>query len=127
MKVAASPNASGLIVSQNHAIACGEVGIAVEGDAVVTGNLVAGSFYGLKLGGEGEGHILATGNLLRNCNIGVGVTASGETIFASLNLIHAPQNGGIRPFIGSKLLPPDLVRQSAESYPNLTVAGNVVR
>jgi len=127
MKVTSVQGANGAIISQNHAKACGEAGIAVEGNSVVTGNIVAGSFYGVKLGGEGSGHILATGNLLQNCNIGIGVTASGETIFASLNLIHAPKDAGIRPFIGNKQLSPDLVRQSAESFPNLTVAGNVVR
>lgn len=119
----------GVTLGQNHVAACQGAGIAVEGNAVVNGNFVTQARFGLRLGGaaSGDGNIMASGNLLHECGVGIGASASGETIFATLNLIHAPKEGGIRALDGDKLLGPDLIRQSAEAYLNLTVAGNVVR
>lgn len=127
IRMAAGKVGGGILLTQNHITGCQGAGIAVEGNAVVNANFVTQCRFGLKLGGGGEGYIMASGNLLRECSVGIGVTASGETIFATLNLINAPRDGGIRAFDGDKLLGPDLIRQSAEAYLNLTVAGNVVR
>jgi hypothetical protein len=115
------------IISGNHVRRCKGAAIAVEGNAIVTGNQVAKSGFGLRLGGGGEGHILASNNLIRECDVGIGVAASGETILASLNLINAPKNGGVRALDGDKLIGPDLTQKSAEAYLNLTLGGNVVR
>jgi hypothetical protein len=83
---------------------------------------------GLKLGSaKSSGGIIAQGNVLQDCRVGIGVTASGDDIFASLNMIKGAKDGAIRAFDGDKLVGPDLARESAESYLNLTVAGNVVR
>lgn len=128
IKASARPDAgTGVTITGNQVADCKGAGVAVAGNAVVSANHVARSRVGLRLGGGGDGYILASGNLMRECAIGIGVTASGETIFASLNLINAPKEGGIRAFDGDKLVGPDLVRQSAESYLNLTLGGNVVR
>jgi hypothetical protein len=116
----------GVTITGNHVRGCG-IAIEVEGNAIVTGNQVAKSGFGLRLGGGGEGHILASNNLIRECEVGIGVAASGETILASLNLINAPKNGGIRALDGDKLIGPDLTQKSAEAYLNLTLGGNVVR
>jgi uncharacterized secreted repeat protein (TIGR03808 family) len=118
---------NGVIISGNHVRTCKGAAISVEGNAVVSGNQVANSGFGLRLGGGGEGHILASNNLIRECDVGIGVTASGETILASLNLIHAPKKGGVRALDGDKLIGPDLTQESAEAYLNLTLGGNVVR
>ncbi|MEJ2228409.1 MAG: right-handed parallel beta-helix repeat-containing protein [Alphaproteobacteria bacterium] len=118
---------NGVIITGNHVRACKGAAIAVEGNAIVTGNQVATSGIGLRLGGGGEGYILASNNLIRECDVGVGAAASGETIFASLNLINAPKNGGVRALNGDKLIGPDLTQKSAEAYMNLTLGGNVVR
>jgi hypothetical protein len=115
------------IISGNHVRRCKGAAIAVEGNAIVTGNQVAKSGFGLRLGGGGDGHILASNNLIRECDVGIGVAASGETILASLNLINAPKNGGVRALDGDKLIGPDLTQKSAEAYLNLTLGGNVVR
>jgi hypothetical protein len=114
-------------ISGNHVRRCKGAAIAVKGNAIVTGNQVAKSGFGLRLGRGGGGHILASNNLIRECDVGIGVAASGETIFASLNLINAPKNGGVRALDGNKLIGPDLTQKSAEAYMNLTLGGNVVR
>jgi hypothetical protein len=117
-----------LSITQCHVLNCG-VGIAATGSGVVAGNVVTKARnFGLKLGsGKGDGHILAQGNVLRGCRIGIGVSSSGDDIMASLNLITGAKDGSIRAFDGDKLVGPDLARQSAEAYLNLMVAGNVAR
>jgi hypothetical protein len=42
-------------------------------------------------------------------------------------MIKGAKDGAIRVFDGDKLVGSDLAQKSAESYLNLTVAGNVVR
>ena len=127
IKVSGGKAPAGSLIGQNQITGCGGAGLAVEGSAVVTGNFVSRSRFGLRLGGGGDGHIMATGNLLRECGVGIAVTASGETLLVSINLINEPKEGAIRAFDGDRLVGPDLVRQSAEAYLNLIVAGNVVR
>jgi hypothetical protein len=128
IQIASGRAPGAVLVTHNHIARCRGAGIAVAGNGIVNGNFVFGSArFGMKLGNGLEGHIMASGNLVRECGVGIGVTASGETIFATLNLINAPRDGGIRAFDGDKLLGLDLTRQSPEAYLNLTVAGNVVR
>lgn len=128
LKISGGQAPAALIISQNHITGCGGAGLAVEGSAVVNGNFVSRARYGLRLGGGGDdGYILATGNLARECSVGIAVTASGETIVVSINVINGAKEGAIRAFDGDRLTGPDLMRQSAESFLNLTVAGNIVR
>jgi len=119
---------AGALVTGNHIVDCAE-GIRLEGSGTVSGNLVSGaSTFGLRLGRDMEaGVISAIGNTLRDCEIGIGVTAGGETILASLNLIAAARKAAIRAVDGDTLVGPDLARESAEAYLNLTLAGNVAR
>jgi hypothetical protein len=117
-----------MIISQSHFRKCG-IGIVATGSGTVSGNTITdANGFGLKLGSaKGSGHILAQGNLIRDCRIGIGVSSSGDDIMASLNMITGAKDGAIRAFDGDKLVGPDLARQSAEAYLNLMVAGNVVR
>jgi Pectate lyase superfamily protein len=117
------------IVMQNKVVG-GDVGIAVDGSAIVSNNHVESSNkFGLKLGRAGNdgGNIVAQSNILDNCRIGVGVSASGDDVMVALNMITQARDGAIRAFDGDKLVGPDLAKQSAESYLNLMVAGNLVR
>lgn len=118
----------GVIASGNHVVNCA-IGISLKGSGTVSGNVIAGaSEFGLRLGGGPDsGNIMATGNSITGCAIAIGVVAGGETILASINLISKPGTAAIRAFSGGKLVGPDLARESAEAYLNLTVAGNVVR
>jgi hypothetical protein len=119
---------SPMTISQCHFVKCG-TGIAATGSGLVTGNTITtASSFGIKLGSaKGSGHIMAQGNLIRGARIAIGVSASGDDIMASLNMITGAKDGAIRAFDGEKLVGPDLARQSAEAYLNLMVAGNVVR
>lgn len=118
----------GVLIIGNRISGCA-TGIVLGGSGVANGNFVTGATeMGLRLGsGAADGRIVATGNNMHDCAVGIGVTAGGETIFASLNLITNARNGAIRAFDGQKLLGPDLARESAEAYLNVTVAGNVSR
>jgi hypothetical protein len=121
-------SSSSAIVAQNQFDRCGTA-VATDGIALVSGNIVKDAKeFGLKLGrADGNGRVVVQGNLLENCRIGIGVTASGDDIFASLNFIHGAKDGAIRAFDGDKLVGRDLARESSEMYLNLTVAGNVAR
>jgi hypothetical protein len=117
----------GVTISANNVFEC-NTGIVLRGSGIVTGNYVSAKEYGLRLGSaRGNGGIVAQGNVLRDCRIGIGVSSSGDDIFASLNMIKGAKDGAIRAFDGDKLVGSDLAQKSAESYLNLTVAGNVVR
>lgn len=118
----------GAVISGNHIVQCA-TGIGLSGSGSVNANVVNGSArFGIQLGGAHEsGVITATGNTIIDCSIGIGVVAGGETILASINLISRAGAAGIRAFTGEKLVGPDLTRESAEAFLNLTVAGNVVR
>jgi hypothetical protein len=120
--------AVGLIISRCRIAGCG-VAIAADGVGIVNENVVSDARnFGIKLGSaKGKGHLLCQSNLLRDCRIGIAVSASGDDIMASLNMIAGAKEAAIRAFDGDKLVGPDLARQSAEAYLNLMVAGNVVR
>jgi hypothetical protein len=115
-------------ITQNHFDRCGTAVIA-SGTGIINGNAITGAkTFGLKLGSaKGQGHIMAQGNLIRDCRIGVGVASSGDDIMVALNMIAGAKEGAIRAFDGDRLVGPDLAKQSAEAYLNLMVAGNVVR
>lgn len=124
-----SAEGDGLLIADNYISQCSS-GVSLKGSGVATGNFVSGvNHFGLSLGGSGDerGTISATGNTLIDCKTGIRVSASGETILASLNLIVRAKEGAIRAFDGDKLVGRDLARESAEMYLNLTVAGNVAR
>ena len=120
--------ASGASITGNRFETCG-TGAVLTGDGILANNIVAGAKdYGLKLGSaEGKGGILAQGNLIRDSRVGIGVAPAGDEIFATLNSIHGAKEGAIRAFDGDKLVGPDLAVESAESYLNLTLMGNVAR
>jgi hypothetical protein len=117
-----------VIIGQNQFRGCA-TGVAADGICIVSGNVIRGARgFGLRLGrAGGEGRIVAQGNLLDDCRVGIGVASSGDDIFASLNLIHGARDGAIRAFDGDRLVGRDLARESSEVYLNLTVAGNVAR
>lgn len=117
------------LITGNHLSLCAN-GVILTGSGMVTGNVIAGvRDFGLRLGGGGDenGAISATGNSLRDCSVGIGVSASGETIFAAHNLISRAKMAAIRAFDGNDFVGPDLAVQSAEHYLNLTLIGNVAR
>ena len=118
----------GVLIIGNRISGCA-TGIALGGSGVANGNFVTGATeMGLRLGsGAADGRIVATGNnharLRRRHRRGRG--RRNDLRLAQSD--HQGANGAIRAFDGEKLLGPDLARESAEAYLNVTVAGNVSR
>jgi uncharacterized secreted repeat protein (TIGR03808 family) len=107
------------------------VGIAVEADSVVTGNVIEGSpAYGIMIGwGRYLRDVSVTDNLIRNALIGIGVSidpAAGTALITN-NLITGAKDGAIRAMSGATPVGPDLTKESAEAYRNLAVYTNVSR
>jgi uncharacterized secreted repeat protein (TIGR03808 family) len=107
------------------------LGIAVEADSVVTGNVIEGSIaYGIMIGwGRYLRDVSVTDNLIRNAMIGIGVSidpAAGTALITN-NLISGAKDGAIRAMSGPTPIGPDLVQASAAAYRNLAVYGNVAR
>ncbi len=125
--VAVNPKSEGAIISSTRIKDCADVGVSLEGRAIVTSNIIEGcKTYGLKLGDtKGTSHILASQNSITNCRVGIACEVEGDYIFATLNMIQGAKDGAIRAIADGKLVGPDLAQQSAESYRNLAIAGNV--
>ena len=107
------------------------IGIAVEADSVVTGNVIEGSpAYGIMIGwGRYLRDVSVTDNLIRNAHIGIGVSTdpSAGTALITNNLITGAKDGAIRAMSGPTAIGPDLAQASAEAYRNLAVYANVAR
>lgn len=110
------------------------IGIAVEADAAVTGNVVENApGIGINLGaGKYLRDVSATGNVVRNSGIGIGVSVSkdaGAAVIAS-NLIAGAKHGAIVGLEGKKPVTGDLAQDGAKSeisrYPQLKIGGNKV-
>ncbi|MGH6748909.1 MAG: TIGR03808 family TAT-translocated repetitive protein [Methyloceanibacter sp.] len=107
------------------------VGIAVEADSVVSGNVIeAAPGYGIMIGwGRYLRDVSVTGNLIRNAHIGIGVSTDilAGTALITDNLITGAKDGAIRAMNGPTPTGPDLATASAEAYRNLVVSSNVAR
>jgi uncharacterized secreted repeat protein (TIGR03808 family) len=107
------------------------IGIAIEADSVVTGNVIdTAPAFGILVGwGWGLRDVSVTDNVIRNAHIGIAVSvdpAAGTALITD-NLITGAKDGAIRALSGPTPIGPDLARESAEAYRNLTVYTNVAR
>jgi hypothetical protein len=115
----------------NNRVAAAETGIAAEGIAFLSGNVVAGdaerSAFGFRLGGRVRlGQISAVNNMIRNAGIGIAVSnADGGYALISMNMIIGAKYGGIRALNGDEIVGKDLTRGGSESFRNLAIAANV--
>lgn len=105
------------------------IGIFVEADSAVSGNVVENAeSFGLMLGwGEYLRDINASNNIIRNCAIGIGISADPKAGFATViaNMISGAKKGAIRALDFEKPIGPDLAKESSESFRNFAVFGNV--
>lgn len=101
----------------------GGYGIFAEADAAVTGNTIEGApTAGIGLGwGRYCRDLAATGNVVRNCTLGISVTATAEagSVLLSGNLISGSREGAIR-IVGADLA------LSPSPTGRIRLAGNVV-
>jgi uncharacterized secreted repeat protein (TIGR03808 family) len=106
------------------------IGIAVEADAAVTGNVVENApNAGLMLGfGRYMRDVSAVGNVLRRTGIGIGVSVapgSGSALIAN-NIIAGAARGAIIGMDRLRIVTGDLVKAGAEKYSRLSITGNLV-
>ncbi len=107
------------------------IGIAVEADAAVTGNVIENApTAGLWLGwGHYFRDVTATGNIVRNAGVGIAVSVlpgAGNAVIAD-NLIAAAERGAIVGMEWRKPVSGDLGKDGAGRYAQLAVSGNRVR
>jgi uncharacterized secreted repeat protein (TIGR03808 family) len=107
------------------------VGISVEADTVVAGNVIENApFAGIMLGwGRYLRDVAATGNVVRKADIGiaVSVTPGAATALIANNVITDSRRGAIVGMAGAKAVTADLAQGGFETYAHLTVSGNRVR
>lgn len=111
--------------------ACGGIGIGVEADCTVTGNVVERApAYGILVGASGGFHNFdVTGNVIRQSHIGIGVSEAPKTGSARIaeNLFDGTKDGGIRAMAGPRPVGPDLAKESDNALRDLSVYANVSR
>ena len=107
------------------------VGIAVEADTAVTGNVIESApLAGIMLGwGRYLRDVAATGNVVRKADIGIAVSVApgAATTLVADNVITDCARGAIVGMAGAKPVTADLSQGGFESYAHLTISGNRVR
>jgi uncharacterized secreted repeat protein (TIGR03808 family) len=107
------------------------IGIAVEADAAVTGNVIENApSYGIIAGwGRYLRDVVITGNVVRNADVGVGisVTPGGGSALVNDNLISGTKNGAVVGFDHHKRITGDLTVQGAAKFAQLAIGSNLVR
>lgn len=103
-------------------------GIAVEADAAVSGNVIEGApTAGLLIGwGKHMRDVAATGNVVRDCGIGIGVSTSagtGRALIAN-NIVSGSKRGGIAAMDHHAMRA--VLPEGSRDGGNVVVTGNVV-
>ena len=105
------------------------VGIAIEADTSVTGNVIeAAARVGIHAGwGAYRRDIAITGNVVRASPIGIGLASdeAGGAVLVAQNLISGASAGGIRRMDHADPVGPDLAKDGAGAAAGLTIGGNV--
>lgn len=107
------------------------IGIYVEADASVTGNVIENApQIGIVAGwGRYLRDVAITGNVVRNTSYGIGVSVvpgSASTLVAN-NVISNATNGAVVGFDHAKAVSGDLTKSGASKYPYLLLGPNQVR
>jgi uncharacterized secreted repeat protein (TIGR03808 family) len=107
------------------------IGIGVEADTAVTGNIIENApVAGISVGwGQYLRDVSVTGNVVRGAGVGIAVSVTpgaGSAVIAD-NLIAAVKNGAIVGMDQRKAMTGDLTREGAARYAQLAINGNRVR
>lgn len=107
------------------------LGIGVEADTAVTGNVIDNApFMGISVGtGQYLRDVTVSGNVVRTAGIGIGVSVAAGAGHAAItgNLIAGAKRGAIVGMAWDKPVTGDLAQDGAQRYPQLTIANNRVR
>lgn len=106
------------------------IGISAEADTAVEGNVVENApVHGIALGwGRYLRDVTATGNVVRNCRIGIAVSASqgaGKALVAN-NMISGSKTAAIAGLELHEMVTADLTQPPARVPGNMSVQGNLV-
>jgi len=106
------------------------VGITVEADTTVTGNMIENApLYGVKIGwGPYMRNVVATGNIVRKARTGIAVTVvegAGPAVISD-NVISEAAKGAILGFRWSDPVTADMASEGNPGYAHLTVERNHV-
>jgi uncharacterized secreted repeat protein (TIGR03808 family) len=106
------------------------VGISVEADCAVTGNVIENApRYGMNIGwGAFMRNVVATGNVIRKAGTGIGVSVvegTGSAVVSD-NVIDGAENGAIVGHRWAKPATGDLASLGKSGFANLTVERNQV-
>jgi len=107
------------------------IGIGVEADSTVTGNVVENApTAGISIGfGQYLRDVAVTGNVVRSAAVGIAVsvaTGAGTAVIAD-NLITGTQRGAIVGMERQKQVTGDLATDGAARFAHLAISGNRVR
>jgi uncharacterized secreted repeat protein (TIGR03808 family) len=107
------------------------VGISVEADTAVTGNIIENApVAGISVGwGQYLRDVNVTGNVVRSAGVGIAVSVTpgaGSAVIAD-NLISGSKGGAIVGMDQRKPMTGDLAREGAARYAQLAINGNRVR
>lgn len=107
------------------------IGIYVEADSSVTGNVVENApSYGIVAGwGRYLRDVVISGNVIRNALAGVGVSImpGAGTALVSGNMISGTPRGAVVGLDHNKPVTPDLIRDGAPRYQQIALSNNVGR
>jgi uncharacterized secreted repeat protein (TIGR03808 family) len=107
------------------------VGIGVEAETAVTGNVIENAPYaGIRLGfGPYLRNVTAVGNVIRDAGFGIAVSVvsgAGGTVITG-NIIQGAKRGAVVGMEWHKPVTGDLLQEGAERYPQLKLSGNQAR
>lgn len=107
------------------------VGIGVEADTAVTGNVIENaSTAGILVGwGRYLRDVMVTGNVVRDSGVGIGVSVAagaGSALIAD-NLVSGARRGAIVGMQGHTVVTGELGNDGGRSFAHLTISGNRVR
>lgn len=109
----------------------GGVGIVIEADAAVTGNVIENApAFGIMAGwGKYLRDVTITGNVIRNAYIGIGVSVlpGAGTALVSNNLISGSARGAIVGLDHSKVVTDDLGKETSSRFTQIVLGTNAVR
>jgi uncharacterized secreted repeat protein (TIGR03808 family) len=107
------------------------VGIYIEADASVTGNVIENApSFGIVAGwGKYLRDVSITGNVVRNAFVGIGISVlpGAGTALVSGNMISGAPRGAVVGLDHAKPVTPDLTAEGAQKYAQVALSGNVVR
>lgn len=107
------------------------IGIVIEADAAVTGNVIENApSFGIMAGwGKYLRDVAITGNVIRNAFIGIGVSVvpGAGTALVNNNLVSGSARSAIVGLNHAKPVTGDLGRESASRFAQIVLGGNAIR